>query len=59
MTSPQQMVQHITEIVGAHGANQITITLSAEDAVQLARDVEAGSAMRLSRWTADVKGAVK
>lgn len=58
MTSNHDLLSVVTGIVVITGATEITLRLSADDAIKLARDVNLAADLRQSRWRAEVTGAI-
>lgn len=56
MTSNHDLLSVVTGIVAITGATEITLRLSADDAIKLARDVDLAADLRQSRWRAEVTG---
>lgn len=58
MTSNHDLLSVVTGIIAITGATEITLRLSADDAIKLARDADLAADLRQSRWRAEVTGAI-
>lgn len=58
MTSNHDLLSTVTGIIAITGATEITLRLSADDAIKMARDVDLAADLRQSRWRVDVTGAI-